>query len=46
MASLPRLLLFCDFLETRLHTQSLALLRRMLRDFFAGSKQCESERRL
>jgi hypothetical protein len=38
MASLPRLLLFCDFLETRLHTQSLALLRRMLRDFFAGNE--------
>ncbi|KAL4102198.1 hypothetical protein PRIC1_005944 [Phytophthora ramorum] len=38
MASLPTLLLFCDYLESRLHTSSLALLRRMLTDFFAGNE--------
>ncbi|KAG7376481.1 hypothetical protein PHYPSEUDO_013314 [Phytophthora pseudosyringae] len=38
MASLPRLLLFCDFLENRLHTLSLALLRRVLVDFYAGNE--------
>ncbi|KAL3662764.1 hypothetical protein V7S43_012167 [Phytophthora oleae] len=39
MPSLLPLLLFCDFLENRLHTSNLALLRRMLSDFFAGSEQ-------
>ncbi|KAK1931819.1 hypothetical protein P3T76_012751 [Phytophthora citrophthora] len=39
MPSLLPLLLFCDFLENRLHTSNLSLLRRMLGDFFAGSEQ-------
>ncbi|OWZ05534.1 hypothetical protein PHMEG_00022361, partial [Phytophthora megakarya] len=38
MSSLLALLLFCDFLENRLHTSNLALLRRMLSDFFAGDE--------
>ncbi|KAL3662762.1 hypothetical protein V7S43_012165 [Phytophthora oleae] len=32
------LLLFCDFLENRLQTSSLALLRRMMADFSAGNE--------
>ncbi|KAG7376483.1 hypothetical protein PHYPSEUDO_013316 [Phytophthora pseudosyringae] len=39
MPSLLTLLLFCDFLERRLHTSNLVLLRRMLRDFFAGNER-------
>lgn len=39
MSSLLPLLLFCDFLENRLHTLNLSLLRRILSDFFAGSEQ-------
>lgn len=35
---LPRLLLFCDFLECRVHTMGVSLLRRMLADFFAGNE--------
>ncbi|KAE8982587.1 hypothetical protein PR003_g25115 [Phytophthora rubi] len=38
MSSLLTLLLFCDFLENRLHTSNLLLLRRMLSDFFAGNE--------
>ncbi|CAI5730734.1 unnamed protein product [Hyaloperonospora brassicae] len=37
MASLPQLLRFCDYLELRLHTTSLLLLRRILRDYAAGN---------
>jgi hypothetical protein len=38
MPSLLTLLLFCDFLESRLHSSSLGLLRRMLCDFYAGNE--------
>ncbi|KAG3142619.1 hypothetical protein PC128_g24741 [Phytophthora cactorum] len=38
MAPLPRLLVFCDFLEILLHTTSLALLRRMFTDFYTGNE--------
>ncbi|POM57513.1 Hypothetical protein PHPALM_37962 [Phytophthora palmivora] len=38
MASLARLLLFCEFLECRVHTSNLSLLRRMLSDFYAGNE--------
>uniref|UniRef100_M4BYG1 Uncharacterized protein n=1 Tax=Hyaloperonospora arabidopsidis (strain Emoy2) TaxID=559515 RepID=M4BYG1_HYAAE len=38
MASLPRLLLFCDYLEKRLHTSSLSLFRRILTDYYAGNE--------
>ncbi|KAE9084830.1 hypothetical protein PF005_g21403 [Phytophthora fragariae] len=38
MPLLPRLLLFCDFLECRLHTSGVLLLRRILADFFAGNE--------
>uniref|UniRef100_H3GPD9 Rho-GAP domain-containing protein n=1 Tax=Phytophthora ramorum TaxID=164328 RepID=H3GPD9_PHYRM len=39
MSSLLMLLLFCDFLENRLQTSSLALLRRIFSDFFAGNER-------
>ncbi|RLN71578.1 hypothetical protein BBJ28_00024903 [Nothophytophthora sp. Chile5] len=35
---LSALLAFCDFLENRVHTASLPLFRRMLRDFFSGNE--------
>ncbi|KAG6610442.1 uncharacterized protein IUM83_06737 [Phytophthora cinnamomi] len=38
MPSLLTLLLFCDFLENRLHTSNLLLLRRMLSDFYVGNE--------
>uniref|UniRef100_A0AAV1VHR9 Uncharacterized protein n=1 Tax=Peronospora matthiolae TaxID=2874970 RepID=A0AAV1VHR9_9STRA len=38
MASLPRLLRFCDYLDKRLHTSSLSLLRRILTDYYAGNE--------
>ncbi|CAH0490740.1 unnamed protein product [Peronospora farinosa] len=38
MAALSRLLVFCDYLENRLHTSSLSLLRRILLDFYAGNE--------
>ncbi|OWY91691.1 hypothetical protein PHMEG_00039627, partial [Phytophthora megakarya] len=36
--ALPSLLRFCDFLEHRLHTSNVALLRRIMRDFYAGNE--------
>ncbi|CAI5731061.1 unnamed protein product [Peronospora destructor] len=38
MAALPHLLVFCDYLENRLHTSSVSLLRRILLDFYAGNE--------
>lgn len=38
MPSLLTLLLFCDFLENRLHTSNLLLLRRMFSDFCVGNE--------
>lgn len=38
MAPLPTLLAFCNFLENLLHTSSLALMRRMITDFYAGNE--------
>ncbi|ETL41852.1 hypothetical protein L916_07234 [Phytophthora nicotianae] len=38
MTPLARLLTFCAFLEHRLYTSSLALLRRMFTDFYAGNE--------
>ncbi|CAI5731108.1 unnamed protein product [Peronospora destructor] len=38
MAALPQLLVFCDYLENRLHTSSVSLLRRILLDFYAGNE--------
>ncbi|KAL8004404.1 hypothetical protein Plhal703r1_c10g0053601 [Plasmopara halstedii] len=38
MTTLASLLLFCDFLENLLHTTSVALLRRIFSDFYAGNE--------